>query len=163
MEKVLPKMAHQEVRMWANPEWDELNPADDVRRRCKNNCSCFLSCIDKRTKDGCDRGSEVGTVQSERDGGKASSSEETKESGRRESCEKDFISRSYSGYALSLLGEGKCCCGLASESASSLPGSPGWPRTYWKLSATRKERESERSQISQKDFAWKTLGPWREG
>jgi len=32
-----------------------------------------------------------------------------KESGRRESCEKNFISRSYSEYALSLLGEGECC------------------------------------------------------
>jgi len=40
---------------------------------------------------------------------------------------------------------------LASEPARSFPGSPAWPGTHWKLRATREERESERSQISQRD------------
>jgi len=42
-----------------NPEGGELDSADDVCRRCKKNS--VFSCIDKRTKDGCDRGSEVWT------------------------------------------------------------------------------------------------------
>jgi len=42
----------------------ELDPAIDVRRRCKN--SFVLSCIGKPKKDGCNRGSEVGTVHSGR-------------------------------------------------------------------------------------------------
>jgi len=61
---MVPKMVHQEVRMRENPEEDELDPADDVRRHCKNSSS-VSSCIDKRTKEGCDHGSEVGTVHSE--------------------------------------------------------------------------------------------------
>jgi len=63
--------------MQDNPEGDELDPADDVCRRCKKNSSFVLSCIDKRTKEGCDRGSKVETVQNERDWEKASSSEKT--------------------------------------------------------------------------------------
>jgi len=46
-----------------NPEGSELDPADDVHRRCKKN-SPVLSCIGKRAKEGCDRGSETGTVYS---------------------------------------------------------------------------------------------------
>jgi len=38
-----------------NPGRGELNPADDVRRHCKNNSS-VLSCIGKRIKEGCDYG-----------------------------------------------------------------------------------------------------------
>jgi len=45
----------------------ELNSAVDVHRRCKKNSS-VLSCMDKRTRESCDRGSEVGTVHSRRDG-----------------------------------------------------------------------------------------------
>jgi len=45
----------------------ELDPAENVHRRCKKNSS-VLSCIDKRTREGCDRGSEVRTVHSGRDG-----------------------------------------------------------------------------------------------
>jgi len=40
----------------------ESDPAEGVRRRCLMNSSSFLSCIGKRTKEGCDRGSEVETV-----------------------------------------------------------------------------------------------------
>jgi len=46
-----------------NPKVGELDPAEGVRKRCKNTSS-ILSCIGKRKKEGCDRGSEVGTVQS---------------------------------------------------------------------------------------------------
>jgi len=55
-----------------NPEGGELDPVVDARRRCKKN-SFVLSCLDKRIKQGCDRGSEVGTVLRR---GRASSSEE---------------------------------------------------------------------------------------
>jgi len=46
-----------------NPKGVELDPEEDVRRACKNNYPSilFLSCISKRTKDGCDYGSEVRT------------------------------------------------------------------------------------------------------
>jgi len=47
---------------------------------------------------------------------------------------------------------------LASESARSFSGSPAIPGTHWKLRATREERESERSQIFQKDFGRRNAG-----
>jgi len=47
-----------------NPEGGKLDPADDVRRRCMKNSS-VLSCIGKRAKEGCDRGSKVVIVHSE--------------------------------------------------------------------------------------------------
>jgi len=50
-----------------------------------------------------------------------------------------------------------------SESARSFPGSPAWSGTHWKLRATREERESEISQISQKDLVGETMGPRRKG
>jgi len=43
-----------------NPGGDELDPAKGVRRRCKKNSLSVLSCIGKRTSEGCDRGSDVG-------------------------------------------------------------------------------------------------------
>jgi len=50
-----------------NPEGGELGHIEGVRRRCKKNSS-DLSCIGKRTTEGCDRGSKVGTVHYGRDG-----------------------------------------------------------------------------------------------
>jgi len=40
----------------------DLYPAKGVRRRCMKNSPSVFFCIDKRTIDGCDRGSEVETV-----------------------------------------------------------------------------------------------------
>jgi len=51
-----------------NPEGVELDPTDDVRRRCKKNSPSVLSCIGQKTKEGCDCGNEVGTVHSGRGG-----------------------------------------------------------------------------------------------
>jgi len=45
---------------------------------------------------------------------------------------------------------------LVSKFASSLPESPALPRTHWKPRTTREERESDRAQISQKNFGWRT-------
>jgi len=42
----------------------ESDPAKGVRRRYMKNFSFVLSCIGKETREGCDRGSEVGTVHS---------------------------------------------------------------------------------------------------
>jgi len=53
-----------EAQIRDNPEGGELDPADDVCRCCKKNSPYVLSCIGKRTKEGCDRISEVGTVHS---------------------------------------------------------------------------------------------------
>jgi len=61
----------------------ELDPAEDVRRRCMENSPSFLSCICKRTKEGCDRGSEVETVHSGYDGKGSVPPRKPKESGRR--------------------------------------------------------------------------------
>jgi len=58
-----------------NPEGGESDPAECVHRLCKKN-SPVLFCIGKKIKIGCDRGSEVWTVHSGRDG-RASFSEET--------------------------------------------------------------------------------------
>jgi len=78
--------------MLDKPEGGELDPADDVRRRCKKNIS-VLSCIGKKIKESCDRGGEVGTVRTGRDGGRSVSLRKSKEYGIRESCEKDFVSK----------------------------------------------------------------------
>jgi len=51
-----------------NPGGDELDPAEGVRSYCKKNSPSVLSCIGKWTREGCDCGSEVGTVHSERGG-----------------------------------------------------------------------------------------------
>jgi len=69
----------------------ELDPADDVCRRCKKNSS-VISCIDKRTKEDCDRGSEW-TVLSGRDREWSVPLRKLKESGSRESYVKNFVSR----------------------------------------------------------------------
>jgi len=49
--------------MWDSQGGGESDPAKGVCRRCMKNSS-FLSCIGKRKKEGCDRGSEVETVHS---------------------------------------------------------------------------------------------------
>jgi len=82
-----------------SPEGGESDPAESVRKRCKKNSLSVLSCIGKRTREGCDRGSEVGTVHSGRDGGGPDSSRKPKVSGRRGSFEKDFVSKKRSGCA----------------------------------------------------------------
>jgi len=46
----------------------------------------------------------------------------------------------------------------ASESDSSLSGSPVWLETHCKLSASWEERESEKVQLSQKDLVWRNAG-----
>jgi len=45
--------------MQDNPGGGESDPAEGVCRRCKKNSHSVLSCIGKRTREGCDRGSEV--------------------------------------------------------------------------------------------------------
>jgi len=40
----------------------ESDPAEGVSTRCMNNSTYVLSCIGKKTREGYDRGSEVGTV-----------------------------------------------------------------------------------------------------
>jgi len=48
-----------------NPGGGELDPAEGVCRCCKKNYPSVLSSIGKRTREGCDSGSEVRTVLSE--------------------------------------------------------------------------------------------------
>jgi len=62
--------------MQDNPGGDALDSAEGVRRLCKKKSS-VLSCLDKRTREGCDRGSKVGTLHSGLDREGASSSEDT--------------------------------------------------------------------------------------
>jgi len=45
-----------------NPDGGELDPAQDVRTSCKKISPSVLSCIGKSTREGLNRGSEVGTV-----------------------------------------------------------------------------------------------------
>jgi len=85
-------MTPGEAQMRDNSEGGELDPAEGVRRRCRKNFPSVLSCIGKRKREGCDRGSEVGTVQSGRDREGPVSPRKLKEFGRRGSCEKDFVS-----------------------------------------------------------------------
>jgi len=53
-----------EARIRDSQGGGESDSAEDVCRRCMKNSPSFLSCIGKRTKKGCDRGSEVETVHS---------------------------------------------------------------------------------------------------
>jgi len=62
-EEVVPNMAG-ESQMRDHPEGGELDPAEGVCRWCKKNFPFVLSCIGKRTREGCDHGSKVGTVHS---------------------------------------------------------------------------------------------------
>jgi len=71
-----------------NPGGGELDPAEGVRKRCKKNSSSVLSCIGKRTREGCDRGSEVETVYRGWDEEGPIPPRKPKESGRRGSCER---------------------------------------------------------------------------
>jgi len=61
--EVVPKMTRRRGSDAGNPGEGELDPAEGVRRHCKKNYS-VLSCIGKRTREGCDRGSKVWTVHS---------------------------------------------------------------------------------------------------
>jgi len=65
-----------------NPEGDELDLVVDVRRRCKNSFS-ILSCMEKRIKESCDRGNEVGSLHSRRDGERPVPIRKPKEFGKR--------------------------------------------------------------------------------
>jgi len=60
------KNGEPKAQMRSNPG-GKLDPADDVHRRCKKNSPYDLSCISKRTKEGCDSGSEIGIIHSWRD------------------------------------------------------------------------------------------------
>jgi len=42
----------------------ESDPAEGVRKHCMKNSPSVFSCISKRTREGCDRGSEIKTVYS---------------------------------------------------------------------------------------------------
>jgi len=85
-----------------NPEGGESDHAEGVRRRCMKNSSSVLSCMGKRTTEGCNRGSEIGTVHSGRDREGPVPPRKPKESGRRGSCEKNFVPKKSSGCAKSL-------------------------------------------------------------
>jgi len=50
--------------MWDSQGGGESDPAEGVHRCCIKNYFSFLSCIGKRTKEACDRGSEVETIYS---------------------------------------------------------------------------------------------------
>jgi len=52
--EVAPKMARGEAWMRDNPKGSELDHAESVRKRCKKNSPSVLSCIGKRTREGCD-------------------------------------------------------------------------------------------------------------
>jgi len=50
-----------------NPERDELDPAVNIAGAARRISPSVLSCINEKTKEGCYRGSEVGTFHSRRD------------------------------------------------------------------------------------------------
>jgi len=51
--------ALEEAQTRDYPERGKLDTAVDVRKSCKKKFPSVLFCIDKRTKEDCDRGSEV--------------------------------------------------------------------------------------------------------
>jgi len=48
--------------MRENPGGGESDSVEGVRRRCKKYSTSVLSCIGRRTRKGCDRGSEIEAV-----------------------------------------------------------------------------------------------------
>jgi len=76
-------MVDEKARIQNSTEGGEPDPAVDHNRghrRLKTNAISVLSCIGKRTKEGCDRGSEDGQItQTRRE--RVSSSAEIEESG----------------------------------------------------------------------------------
>jgi len=52
----------------------------------------------------------------------------------------------------------KVCSGFGEQVCQFITGESIITETHWKLRATRDERESKRTQISQKDFSWRNLG-----
>jgi len=71
--------------MQDNLEGGELDPADDVCRRCKKNSpSVLFALIGKRSKEVCGHGSEVRTVHIGQDRKEPVSLRKPKESDRRE-------------------------------------------------------------------------------
>jgi len=87
-----------EVQVQDNPVGDESDPAEGLHRRCKKNSPSVLSCIGKKTREGCDCGSEVWTVHSGWDGEGPVPPRKPKESCRRGSCMKYFVSTKSSEY-----------------------------------------------------------------
>jgi len=86
--------------MQDNPEGGELDSAEDDRRRCKKNSPSVLSCIGKRTREGCDRGSEIVIVHIGRDEEGPVPPRKPKDLAElRGSCEKEFVSKQSSGCA----------------------------------------------------------------
>jgi len=77
-----PKIWAREAQMRDNPAGGELDPANDVCMRCKKNFPSVLFCIGKMTREGCNRGSEVGTFHSGRDGEGLVPLRKLKESGK---------------------------------------------------------------------------------
>jgi len=172
MEKVVSKVARLRGSYAGQSRRSKLHPEEGVRKRCKKNSPSDLFCIDNRKRKRCDRGSEVGTVLNGRDGvglflrgnrrNLAAEEVVRKISFPRRVADVSNLSNGRSQWGGNI-GKGECCTVapvLASESASSLPGSPAWLGTRWKLIAiaTRKDRESERSQISLKNFGWRNAG-----
>jgi len=45
MKEVVPKMVRRKGSMRDNSKGGKLDPADDVRRRCKKNSPSVISCI----------------------------------------------------------------------------------------------------------------------
>jgi len=89
MEEVVPKMA-----CWRGSDLglSRRRWVKSCRGRYKKNSPSVLSCIGKRTVEGGDRGCEGGTVHSVQDWKGPVPLKKSKESGRRASCEKEFVS-----------------------------------------------------------------------
>jgi len=64
MEEIVPKWRAGEAPMRESQGRGESGPAEGIRRRCMKNSPSVLSCIGKRTRESCDRDSEVGAVHS---------------------------------------------------------------------------------------------------
>jgi len=66
MKEVVPNVVRRRGSDPDNPKGGELDPAINDRRRYKKNSPSVLSCIGKRTKEGCALGIEVGTIHNGR-------------------------------------------------------------------------------------------------
>jgi len=115
-----------------NPDRGELDPAYEISRRCKKNSHSVLFCI-RGQKKAVMVAAKSGQFIAGKTGERQVPLRKKEESGRRKSCEKYFVSRSFSGYALSVLGEGECCSGFGERVCQLVTEKSRVPGTHWKL------------------------------
>jgi len=151
-----------------NPEGGESYPAEGVRRRCKKNSS-VLFCIGKRTREAVTVAAKSGQFTVDETGqGQILRGNRRNLAGERERVVRKIsspqkvvsVSNLYNGpnqWARNM-GNEESCSGFGKRVGPFISGKSSMTGDPLEAYSSREERESERSQISQKDFGWENAG-----